>query len=770
MEEYLSLKFDSNQMIRLLGVQLYDTPLAMLRENVQNAVDAIRMRMVKDNGFTPRVDVNISINSVSIEDNGIGMSDETLRNNYWYAGNSGKNTPEAKAAGVIGHFGIGALANFGVCTELELSTRLYGSSTRCYSKAERARLNEKSIILTKEEDHTDKYGTKITAKLELPGSVTADNAISYLRSYVRYLDIPVFVNGTLISGQSMEVDHGRKNAISKRGETTQRNSSFKYELSYNNYQPIGLQIKVTDVEISGMPMRGQVFLATNTNESGIMGIYNGFGLANINLVTNFNMSGVMDFSFLEPTAGREAISRESTRTAQVLLQDIEEFWASVIATSTIADNYRDFLYYLQNHFSLKNAANVSVRLVNRMKNDIKMSEIEEPKNYIYYAGQDEATKNSYSSSKSTLLWLHPDNPKRKVQRMCMNALGIEEIGNKVEVRKVYNFRELDTDEAIILGEIRRTIEDDYIISDVEVVFAEITMTVQYHTELKDKGFIIYIQRNTPDILNIKSIYKNSYSLFTPLVKDFVRTSLYNLFAGFIPTDKKTRAAYINRVFNDKRETYTLSPADYGELNDVYERIKDSQMDVDQFLNYVLEKNSTRQKQTVDDADIGDVEKVVSTAGMATENKENERIPKKAPDALVAQPPILEMDNDTDKKLLFTNAVSPVLHGNQMFLALSDKMDRFNRPFFLLPHTTRVIWSMHRIIYIFTDITSSVSFYYELELDKKLDEANTGGEPILSTTIVTKNKIFVPVMPQLYDYFKQSQREELSFMVNYTKVH
>ena len=82
MEEYLSLKFDSNQMIRLLGVQLYDTPLAMLRENVQNAVDAIRMRMVKDNGFTPRVDVNISINSVSIEDNGIGMSDETLRNNY----------------------------------------------------------------------------------------------------------------------------------------------------------------------------------------------------------------------------------------------------------------------------------------------------------------------------------------------------------------------------------------------------------------------------------------------------------------------------------------------------------------------------------------------------------------------------------------------------------------------------------------------------------------------------------------------------------------
>ena len=155
--------------------------------------------------------------------------------------------------------------------------------------------------------------------------------------------------------------------------------------------------------------------------------------------------------------------------------------------------------------------------------------------------------------------------------------------------------------------------------------------------------------------------------------------------------------------------------------------------------------------------------------MTPDPKENEQIPKKAPDALVAQPPILEMDNDTEKKLLFTTVVSPVLHGNQMFLALSERMDRYNRSFFLLPHTTRVIWSMHRIIYIFTDITSSVTFYYELELDKKLDEANTGGEPILSTTIVTKNKIFVPVIPQLYEYFKKSQQEELTFMVNYTKV-
>lgn len=768
MDQYLSLKFDSEQMIRLLGVQLYDTPLAMLRENVQNGVDAIRMRMVKDHGFEPRIDVEIADTYVSIQDNGIGMSKEVLEKNFWYAGNSGKNTAEAKEAGVIGHFGIGALANFGVCNMLELSTMALGTHTRCYSKAERAKLNEPSILLTESEDASDNYGTKITATLDAPGSVSIENAVSYLSSYVRYLNIPVYVNGALISQQNMDVDHRRTNATSESGEAGMGNCKFKYELSYNNYLPIAVQIKVTEIEFNGNLMRGQVYLESGPNGSGIMGIYNGFGLANMNLATDFNLHGVMDFSFLEPTAGREAISRESTRVAQIILRDIEDMWALVVSRTDLANNYRDFLFYLQNHFSLDLAANIKIAVSNRKEEEIPLSTIAEATDFYFYAGQDETTKNAYASSGNTLLLLHPENPKRRIQRMYLETKGVEEVGNKVEIRHEYTFKELDTDEAIILGEIRRTIEDDYIIDGVEVIFAEISMGVQYYTTMKNAGFIIFIQRNCPEIRNIKDIYKNVYKLFTPMVKDFVRTSLYGLFASYIPSDKKTRAAYINRFFNDKREEYVLSPADYGELNDVYERIKDSQMDVDQFLNYVLEKNSTRQIQTVDESNVGDVSEVVATAAMAADQEQQGQIPKQAPDVLVAQPPILEMDNDTDKKLLFTETVSPVLHNNQMFLSLSDRMDRDSRSFFLLPHSTRVIWSMHRIIYIFTDITSTFSYYYEMELDKKLDDSMTGGEPILSTTIVTKHKIFVPVVPQLYNYFLQSKEEQLTFVVHFSK--
>ena len=71
-------------MIRILGVQLYDTPWAMLRENVQNAYDAILERMQIQPDFKDgRIDVEIVGDHITISDNGIGMDEDGLQKNYW---------------------------------------------------------------------------------------------------------------------------------------------------------------------------------------------------------------------------------------------------------------------------------------------------------------------------------------------------------------------------------------------------------------------------------------------------------------------------------------------------------------------------------------------------------------------------------------------------------------------------------------------------------------------------------------------------------------
>ena len=71
---YVSMEFDAKQMIRLLGNDLYDSPLAMLREKVQNAYDAILERRVLDSEFEPLIKIEITNEQVTIVDNGIGMN------------------------------------------------------------------------------------------------------------------------------------------------------------------------------------------------------------------------------------------------------------------------------------------------------------------------------------------------------------------------------------------------------------------------------------------------------------------------------------------------------------------------------------------------------------------------------------------------------------------------------------------------------------------------------------------------------------------------
>ena len=122
--ERIPFKIDTGRVIELLCKQLYQSPLALLRENTQNAYDAVLQRLHLGPTFEPLIEVTIAPEKIVVKDNGIGMMWEELDRNYWKAGSSGKNNDEARAAGVVGTFGIGAMANFGVCSKLRVETRV----------------------------------------------------------------------------------------------------------------------------------------------------------------------------------------------------------------------------------------------------------------------------------------------------------------------------------------------------------------------------------------------------------------------------------------------------------------------------------------------------------------------------------------------------------------------------------------------------------------------------------------------------------------------
>ena len=79
----MKLQIDIKKIIKLLAKDIYDSPFALLRENLQNAYDAVLMRKVKDESYTnPEIRLTVSQSTVTITDNGIGMTQDVIENNF----------------------------------------------------------------------------------------------------------------------------------------------------------------------------------------------------------------------------------------------------------------------------------------------------------------------------------------------------------------------------------------------------------------------------------------------------------------------------------------------------------------------------------------------------------------------------------------------------------------------------------------------------------------------------------------------------------------
>ena len=112
--ERITFDVETERVLQILSSEIYDSPKAFLRENVQNAYDAILMRCTAE-GLpiaSRTIQITVGDGRLSVGDDGIGMTEEVLKNHFWRAGSSGKTSDLAQRSGVIGTFGIGSNGEF----------------------------------------------------------------------------------------------------------------------------------------------------------------------------------------------------------------------------------------------------------------------------------------------------------------------------------------------------------------------------------------------------------------------------------------------------------------------------------------------------------------------------------------------------------------------------------------------------------------------------------------------------------------------------------
>jgi molecular chaperone HtpG len=594
---------------------------------------------------------------------------------------------------------------------------------------------------------TGEYGTTVEAVLDPESGITLDKAQSYLTLYVQYLPVKVEFNGAVISQKPMSEQY--------------RDDAAKIQAELKHYEAMGgkadvlvqcndagrVSCSLNNIYLSGQSVNGSVYLRQDAGH--LWGLRSSFGLSPIPLSSYYSFGGVVDLSILSPTAGREALTRESIELASRLLQLAEECSTHTLSSSEICNRNTPFM----SHILATNRVNLADKLVIKALPDREMTlgelkEQSKKQKFYYYEGNDESIMKAYATPDTPLIILSRSNPRRQleslfIQRFC----SMEKVADIPKILKIYEEQKYEMNELSFVIKAKNILEDDYAIDSVVIRLAELTHNLPYIVKSPTQGAVeIFIQRNHATIQPILRCYSEAYDCFPGFIKDFIRVHIYPQVRNRVPSSTKEGAEALQKTLRQKRELYEIKAEDVA-MTSLFSDFMAGKIG---FQEVVRTANAFQKSQTqeITQSSIGTMEsEIPDLVSSPIQPPKNDQGPELRP-----SPPIVRTDLETDKKLLLSEKKLSSLNDFQVFLAISDRAFAEEYDFFLSPHTTRIIWGGRRIIFIFTHASERFSLYYDVEILEDTGKV-TGGGVFPTTTILTKRRIFIPVPENLKQFFE-----------------
>ncbi|HDR9488665.1 ATP-binding protein [Burkholderia stabilis] len=762
----IAFQVDTSRVLEILSKQIYDSPYAMARENVQNAYDAVLMRANREQKSPSEYQIVITArpDQIEISDQGIGMTEKVLRENFWRAGSSGKNNDAARAAGVIGTFGIGAMANFGVCDRLQIDTRAMDQATGIRTFALKSQLSIGQDCISLENlDSSIEVGTKLTAQISPTSPINVQALRNYLAPFVRFLTVPVLLNGELLSQQDVRSAAGI-GANWRALDTKQLNTGrFAFEacVLVDGNQ---VAVVIDKLMIDGEASPGGAWLRNGAGQ--VMGLRSRFGLAPIPLPTHYQLGGFADLPFLLPTAGREALTRESIQEATQLISPIESALTEALKDTDLADTLQAFQQHLIQIGRIDWAGRVSIQLspgdqrmeLGKLRDDHPGVELH------WYTGTDSDQINTFASEDSPLIRVSQTNPRREIQqRYLRDVLRLPEVPNVVSIVETYDPRDLSFDEVTLMLAIARVLRVDYLIDDIDLKWVKLSHGVPMLTEMTAEKLTLKISRTWSAVQAVIQVIASTPEVAEGMTRDFVRVHVYERIKEFVPSSQRAGLDALQKTLARRRELYRLEVDDKGELEPLLAEYLAGHVQFIEVLNAAT-RVSAGHTQRVSSDTVGTVENALNDVVNAKVEPQVVRIIS-APES---GSPILRTDTELRERLLTTEREILQLNNHRVFLALSDRLFQLEREFFTFPHSTQVAWAGRRIVYLFGLSHSSENLYYDIELRGARSAGSAGGAPLITTTIVTKNRIFVPIPAALVECFTVAT-DPVEFYVRFDRL-
>jgi molecular chaperone HtpG len=238
------IKISSENMMPIIKKWLYSDKDIFLREIVANAVDAItKYKKLAEMGVAPateekfavKVYVDETTRTLTVEDNGIGMTAEEVEKYITNVAFSGaedflKKYENASGDGIIGHFGLGFYSAYMVSDLVEIFTKSYKDSPAVAWKSD----GESTYTLA--ETEKAERGTKIVMHIaEGEEEFLKKEAIeALLKKYCSFMPIDVYLNPA--DAEAKPLNNSMPLYLKKPNECTDEEYKDFYMQTFNDFQ------------------------------------------------------------------------------------------------------------------------------------------------------------------------------------------------------------------------------------------------------------------------------------------------------------------------------------------------------------------------------------------------------------------------------------------------------------------------------------------------------------------------------------------------------
>jgi molecular chaperone HtpG len=745
----------------LLAKQIYQSPLALLRENTQNAFDAVRQRLQMGQAFEARIDIELVPDLVVISDNGIGMTPRDLEEHYWKAGSSSKNNEAARAAGVVGTFGIGAMANFGIADVLTVETESVVSGERTVCRAEREKLSLKENCIERENLQSQgSPGTKISAHVRADSHINVQQAKNYIAEFVSLVDVPVYVNGELISQKKIEdqvptVPEAWR--YEKRGEKIGDRLRADISLVLSNNADIW--IKFTNLIWSQQALSGRILL--RNSHPALRTFRSGFGLATASVTSAYQFGGIADLLVLEPTAGREAITVDGLQLLQSMMMEIDSYVSIALSNRDEADASTPFMQWVVSHGRYDLCGRLKIGL--NPGDRISLAEVtvrSKKRAMMFYEGSDQGIIKMHASEDTPLLILARTNPRKRCEQNYLRKYAkVVPVSDTPVVEKQRGINQFSLAESGLAFRIVSILDTDYFLKS-EVNFGVISHGLPALVEKRSEGVRIILNPEGQTVKLILGLYETEFTAFGSMVKDFVRTVIFPRIADYVPSSTRQGAEAFLKAIRRPRELFEIATDDLGNLAKIWEDQNAGLITVEQ----AVERSKSAVRASVQ---IVDARAAVRARDVVPDVVQNEQALQNTSDedvlSLDALPAITRLDKATPAKLLVIDESEPALRGYRCFLAITDKVREEMGEFFLQPHRTSIVWGGQKTLFIFVHHSGQFGLYYDLQTREAID-APSGGGSYPTATIVLKDRLFIPIPDEIRASFIPENDERKRFEV------